>query len=78
MRIADLSVDASKLYKAHIELLQAWELTKDHWKDENSQNFEDNHLVPLDPLVKMLLDASNRLNEVFAKVERELASPGEQ
>lgn len=77
MRVTDLSVDATKLYKAHVELLQAWELTKEHWKDENSQSFEDNHLAPLDPLVKMLLDATNRLNEVFARVERDLANPGE-
>ncbi|MBM3969605.1 MAG: hypothetical protein FJ302_07050 [Planctomycetes bacterium] len=77
MRVADLSVDSTKLYKAHVELIQAWELTKEHWKDDNAQNFEDNHLAPLDPLVKMLLDATNRLNEVFARVERELASPGQ-
>jgi Na+/phosphate symporter len=76
MRVSDLSVDSTKLYKAHVELLQAWELTKEHWKDENSVNFEDNHLAPLDPLVKMLLDATNRLNEVFARVERDLANPG--
>lgn len=77
MRIADLSVDATKLYKAHVELIQAWELTKEHWHDENSQNFEDNHLAPLDPLIKLLLDATNRMNDVFARVERDLASPGE-
>lgn len=77
MRIAELSVDSTKLYKAHVELIQAWELTKEHWKDDNAQHFEDNHLVPLDPLVKMLLDATNRLNEVFSRVERDLASPGQ-
>ncbi len=77
MRVTDLSVDSTKLYKAHVELIQAWELTKEHWKDDNAQHFEDNHLAPLDPLVKMLLDATNRLNEVFSRVERELASPGQ-
>ena len=77
MRVSDLTVDSTKLYKAHVELIQAWELTKEHWKDDNSQNFEDNHLAPLSPLVKMLLDATNRLNEVFVRVERDLASPGQ-
>ena len=28
-------------------------------------------------LVRMLTDATNRLNEVFARVERDLANPGE-
>ena len=78
MRIVDLTVDATKLYKAHVELVQAWELTKEHWNDENSQHFEDNHLAPLSPLVKMLLDATNRLNEVFHRAERDVASPHEQ
>ena len=78
MHIVDLTVDATKLYKAHVVLVQAWELTKEHWKDENSQHFEDNHLAPLSPLVKMLLVATNRLNEVFNRAERDVASPHEQ
>jgi hypothetical protein len=77
MRVTDLTVASTKLYKAHIELMQAWELTKEHWKDENSRAFEDDHLAPLGPMVRMLTDATNRLNEVFARVERDLASPGE-
>ena len=60
MRQADLSVDATKLYKSHVELLQAWE-----------------HIVPLGPFVKLLLDSTNHLNEVFRHAERDLASPGD-
>ncbi|MCX7417936.1 MAG: hypothetical protein NT013_00150 [Planctomycetia bacterium] len=77
MRRADLSVDATKLYKSHVELLQAWERTKESWKDDNSQSFEDEHIVTLGPFVKLLLDASNHLNEVFRNAERDLASPGD-
>ena len=77
MRRVDLSVDATKLYKSHVELLQAWERTKEYWKDDNSQNFEDEHLATLGPFVKLLLDASNHLYEIFAHAERDLASPGD-
>jgi hypothetical protein len=77
MRRADLSVDATKLYKSHVELLQAWERTKEYWKDDNSQSFEDEHIVPVGPFVKLLLDAANHLNEVFRNAERDLASPGD-
>ena len=78
MRRADLSNDVTKLYKAHVELLQAWDLTKEHWKDENSQHFEDQHLAPLGPLIKLLLDATNRLNEIFSRAQRDLADPGQE
>src|SRR5438093_6901642 len=78
MRRADLSNDVTKLYKAHVELLQAWDLTKEHWKDENSQHFEDQHLAPLGPIIKLLLDATNRLNEIFSRAQRDLADPGQE
>lgn len=77
MRRADLSVDATKLYKSHVELLQAWERTKEYWKDDNSQSFEDEHIAPIGPFVKLLLDASDHLNEIFRNAERDLASPGD-
>ena len=76
MRQADLTVEATKLYKAHVELIQSWELTKEYWKDETAEAFEENHLAPLSPMVKMLLDATNRLNEILARCERDLADPG--
>lgn len=76
MRQSDLSVEATKLYKAHQELMLSWEMTKEFWKDETGESFEENHLAPLGPMVKMLLDATNRLNEIFARCERDLANPG--
>ena len=77
MRRADLSVGTTKLYKSHVEMLQAWERTKESWKDDNSQSFEDEHIATLGPFVKLLLDATNNLNEIFARAERDLASPGD-
>ncbi len=76
MRQADLNTEATKLYKAHMELIQSWEMTKEYWKDETAEAFEENHLAPLSPMVKMLLDATNRLNEIFSRCERDLADPG--
>ena len=71
MRIADLTSGAAKLNKSVKTLQEAWVDVADHWDDENSRSFVENHLEPIGPQIKMALDALNRVADVVARAERE-------
>jgi len=71
MRIVDMNSDAAKLNKALDTLKEAWGETIEKWEDENARNFQENHLEPIGPAIKMALDSTNRLAEVLARAQRE-------
>ena len=73
MRVGDLQSGSTKLEQAMKTLRLRWEQTKLHWNDTASRAFEDNHLVDLEPQVKVVLEAAARLNEVLEKAQREVS-----
>jgi hypothetical protein len=70
MAVADVSTPGSKIYKALEDLQMAWSETTEHWRDDNSRKFEEDHLVPMALTIKLSLDAVNRMSETLAKAER--------
>jgi len=71
MHIADLHTGIAKLIQATETLQETWAETKVYWHDDNSRHFEENHLEPIVPQVKLAVDAISRLADVLAQAQRE-------
>ena len=70
MALADLGSPAAKIHSALEDLQVAWGNTLEHWQDENSRRFEEEHLIPLAQTVRISLDAVGRMNESIQQAER--------
>jgi hypothetical protein len=71
MRICDLNTGAIRLTRSAKKLRERWLDAKEHWNDQNSRDFAENHLEPLTPEITLTLAAVQRLAEVLAQAERE-------
>ena len=71
MKMCDLNTGAIRLTRSAKKLRDHWLEAKDHWNDQNSREFEKNHLAPLAPEITMTLAAVQRLAEVLEQAERE-------
>ncbi len=71
MRIVDMNTGAAKLNKALEALKESWAETIETWEDQNARSFQEEHLEPIGPAIKMALDSTNRLAEVLARAQRE-------
>lgn len=71
MRIAQLDAGRDQLQDAGEVLEQAWRDTRDHWRDANSRNLEENHLEPLLNEVVKMIAAIQNLDDVLKQAARE-------
>lgn len=71
MPAGNLSSSISMLRDANEKLKAAWLRTSDLWKDANSRHFEEECLAPLDPNVRIALEAAGRMTEVLMKMQRD-------
>jgi hypothetical protein len=71
MTVADVATPGNKVHKALEDLQTAWADTLEHWHDDNSSKFEEDHLVPMALTIRLSLDAVNRMSESLAKAERD-------
>jgi hypothetical protein len=71
MAVADVATPGSKIYKSLEDLQAAWADTLEHWHDDNSRKFEEDHLIPMALTIRLSLDAVNRMSESLAKAERD-------
>jgi hypothetical protein len=71
MRIADLTSGVCQLRDAMEEMQRAWSNTRQSWRDENSRQLEENHLLPLASEVAAVDPVIHQLAAVLAKAERE-------
>lgn len=72
MRICDLHTGTIRLTRAGKDLRDQWRQTSEHWRDQNREDFDAAHIRPLGPQLTMLMAAVHKLNDVFAKAERDL------
>ena len=71
MIVGDLVSGSAQLAEAGKKLLMHWELTTEQWHDKTSEKFEETYLEPLQPVVRMTLDAIGRLAETLERAQRE-------
>ena len=71
MRIGNLNVGRDQLQEAGETLERAWKETGESWQDANSRVIESEHLEPLFQEMSKMLNAIQKLNDVFAKAQRE-------
>jgi hypothetical protein len=71
MIVGDLVSGAGRLAEAMKDLQFHWEETKEQWRDIACQRFEKDHLIDLEPLVRLTFDAVSRLAETLDRAQRE-------
>jgi hypothetical protein len=74
MRKCDLITGASRIRHALEQLETAWHESSAEWNDAVSRNFQEHHLEPMIPQLKLALDAIGRMNLLINEVERDCES----
>lgn len=77
MRPSDLHTGAASIRDAMKDLQQAWQDAQEHWHDGVSRAFEQNHLEPMVPVVKLSLDSMQRMLHLTEEMARACGEPGE-
>lgn len=76
MRPGDLTSGAAKLHKAWQKLLVRWESTRVDWRDAVSKDFEENHLMSLEPQIIATLERMKALTGVMSAAQHECDARG--
>ena len=71
MRRWDLAAGTAKMEMAYKQLQAASADIAESWADETNRRFVETYLAPVEPRLKVLLDAIHRLAEVLANAERQ-------
>ncbi len=71
MSICDLRSGTGRLHKATRELAEKWAETREHWNDKTRHDFEERHLQPISPAVRLLMAHANELIGLLNKAEKE-------
>jgi hypothetical protein len=71
MKSTDLQSGAGRIRRAleHLEL--AWAEATQEWNDEASRAFQEHHLEPMIPVVKISLDAIGRMDSLLREAQRD-------
>jgi hypothetical protein len=52
-------------------LRERWDLTREMWADKNAQDFEKNHLVPLEQQVENARRGMEKMNEILMRIKQD-------
>ena len=74
MRRSDLSTGAGRIRYALEHLETVWNESSTEWNDVVSRNFQEYHLEPMLPQIKLALDAISRMSLLINEVERDCES----
>ena len=65
-----MSSHSARLQHALRDLRERWDVTKDYWADQVAQEYEKNHIAPVDSLVKRTMVGMDKLSESLAKIRK--------
>lgn len=63
-----MSAGAARLKHAMKALHEHWDQTREMWVDKNAQDFEKNHLVPLEQQVENARRGMDKIQEILQKI----------
>lgn len=72
MRFCDLNTGLGQLTEAFSDLKERLAETKTHWNDDTSRQFQEKHLEPILPRIRLTISAIQHLTEVLSAAEKEL------
>ena len=73
MHICDVITGTKRMQKATKSLKEQWLQTKEYWRDQTAEKFEEEYLQPLGEQIRMALTAVDYLTEVLEEAEKELS-----
>ena len=65
-----MSSHSARMQHALKDLREKWDVTTDFWTDQVARDFEKNHIVPVEGLVKRAMVGMDKLSESLAKIRR--------
>jgi hypothetical protein len=71
MKSCDLTSGAAKLELAMKSLRITLSVVDQRWNDETHRKFQEEHIAPIEPNVKKMMDAIGRMAEAIAACERQ-------
>lgn len=74
MRKCDLTTGAGRIRHAMEQIETVWNENSAEWNDAVSRNFQERHLEPMIPRLKLALDAIGRMALLINEVERDCES----
>ena len=72
MRFCDLNTGLGQLTEAFSHLREQLAEVKTHWNDDTSRQFQQTHLEPILPRIRLTINAIQHLTEVLSAAEKEL------
>jgi len=74
--LCDLQTGLGQLAQAQTHLRERWAEAKQHWHDQASRQFEEEHLREIPARLQLLVAAVQRLSAVLAEAEQECGEGG--
>ncbi len=65
-----MSAHSARLQHAMKDLRDKWDVTLETWEDQVAQDYEKNHLAPLEGLVKRNIVGMDKLSEALGKIRK--------
>jgi len=65
-----MSSHSARLQHALKDLREKWSITTDYWTDQVAQDFEKNHIAPVEGLAKRAMVGMDKLSESLAKIRK--------
>ncbi len=75
MTVCDLMTSMSSIQRATKRLEERWRETREVWNDSVAKDFQEKHLEPIVPELRITFSAIQELTELFAKAEKQCRDP---
>lgn len=75
MTVCDLMTSMSTIQRATKRLEERWRETREVWNDSVAKDFQEKHLEPIVPELRITFSAIQELTELFAKAEKHCRDP---